>query len=435
MYLPKKLKNVYTLGYYLTMDKSIPKDAGKMKAKQNKRIHELMKIAYEIPFYRERFESSGTTPDDYHCSEDLEKFPLITKADLRLWMQQETDAHPEMKGKWDVLSTSGSSGTPLRILLTQKEVAAGNANWIRILKIAGYDPFFGKMYSFETSHRDPDAKKEDSFIQKYGILRRKVVDEKTCVGEGVRDTINEINEYKPDMLCFRRNCLVRIALYAKQHNMPLWKPKYYVPVSEMVDEVTVNLLHEMMGPGLIDGYGASETGCCVVKYPNRKYYHIMNDTHVVNIYDENNKLAENGKVILTTLYKKTFPIINYDVGDLAQSKVKDGIRYISSIQGRMNDLVKHEDGVLSSALELMKIANGTVGLAQFRFIQESYHHMHIQLVADPNNTSKTPEENEKYFVDSVKALYGDEFDITVEWLEVLPPDQTNKQRCFICHVE
>lgn len=435
MYLPKKLKNVYTLGYYLRMDRTIPKNPAKMKKKQNKKIHEMMKRAYEIPFYRERFEASGTTPDDYHCSEDLEKFPLITKADLRLWMQKEAEAHPEMEGKWDVISTSGSSGTPLRILQTQKEVAAGNANWIRILRISGYNPFLGRMYSFETSHRDPAAKKEDSFIQRFGILQRKVVDEKTCVGEGVRDTINEINEYKPEMLCFRRNCLVRIALYAKQHNMPLWKPRFYVPVSEMVDDVTVKLLHEMMGPGLIDGYGASETGCCVVRYPGRKYYHIMYDTHVVNIYDQENHLAENGKVILTTLYKKTFPIINYDVGDLAESKVKDGIRYISRIQGRMNDLVKHEDGVESSALELMKIANGTVGLAQFRFIQESYHRMHVQLVADPDNQSKTPEENEEYFRESVRKLYGDEFEVTTEWLEVLPPDETNKQRCFVCHVK
>ena len=101
----------------------------------------------------------------------------------------------------------------------------------------------------------------------------------------------------------------------------------------------------------------------------------------------------------------------------------------------MNDLVKHENGVESSALELMKIANGTVGLAQFRFIQESYHDMYIQLSPDPNNTSKTKEEIEAYFVSSVRRLFGDEFRIRVEWMDILPPDATGKQRCFVCRVE
>ena len=42
-----------------------------------------------------KFELSGTTPADYHSAEDLVKFPTLTKPELRLWMQQEWDDHPE----------------------------------------------------------------------------------------------------------------------------------------------------------------------------------------------------------------------------------------------------------------------------------------------------------------------------------------------------
>ena len=435
MNLQKKLKNVYTLGYLMKLDKKIPEDPAKIKAKQNKNIHEIMKIAYDIPFYRKRFEASGTTPEDYHCSEDLEKFPTCNKADLRLWMQKEYEDHPEMHDVWDVLSTSGSSGIPLKFLQTQQESACVNANWIRVLMMAGYNPFTGKMFSFETSHKHVSTKKNDSFVQSLGILRRMVVSEKDCVGDGIKGIIDQINDYQPDMLCFRRNALVRIALYAKKHQLPLYKPTFYVPVSEMVDEMTKKLLHETFGDGLIDAYGCSETGSCIIKYPQYDTYRIMNDTHVVNIYDEENHLANNGKVILTTLYKKTFPIINYEIGDLAESYVEDGIRYVTAIQGRMNDLVKHESGVESSALELMKIPNGTVGIAQFRFIQETYHTMCVQLVADPNNTSKSKEEIEAYIQESMAKLYGDEFTTRIDWMEMLPPDANGKMRCFACKVE
>lgn len=431
----KKLKNVYVLYYLLTLHKKLDGDREKIKKDQNKRVHELMKRAYEIPFYRKKFEESGTTPDDYHCSEDLYKFPTMSKPELRLWMQEEWENHPEIHDEVNVHSTSGSTGVPVKVLYTMKEQGCSDANWIRVLSAAGYRPFRGKMYSFQTSHRDPSDKSKDSFIQSLGVMRRKVVSEDYCVGDGIADTINDINAYKPDMICFRRNCLVRIVAYAEQHNMPLWKPKLYCPISEMVDDVTRNLLKKTLGDGLIDAYGLSEMGSFIYQFPGNDYYYVANDIAVANVYDNNGNPADDGRIVITSLYKKTYPIINYETMDLGTSYVKDGIRYYTSIQGRMNDMVLHEDGVESSALMLMRIANKTVGLSQFRFIEESYHDMLIQLAPDPNNTSMSHKEIEDHFVNSVRELYGDEFNIRVEWMDVLPPDENGKQRCFVCKVK
>lgn len=432
--IEKKLKNVMTLGYLLILDKQVPRSRRHIKKRQNRKIYQIMKRAYEIPFYRERFDANHLTPEDFHSSEDLAKFPVTTRADLRLWMQGEYDAHPEMHDRWDVLSTSGSSGTPLKFLQTQRESACVNANWIRVLMFAGYRPFTGKMFSFETSHKHVDAKKGDSWVQKLGILRRRVVSEKNCVGEGIKDVLDELNEYQPDLVCFRRNCLVRMALYAKTHNMEVHKPKLYTPVSEMVDDMTRKILTETFGEGLIDAYGSSETGSCIVQLPGKKLYYICSDTHVVNIYDEDNRLSDDGKVIITTLFKKDFPIINYEIGDRATSVTKDGVRYIKSIQGRVNDLVKHENSAESSALELMKIPNGIVGIAQFRYIQESYHDIRIQLVKDPNNDAHTKEEIESFFHEKMEELFGDEFHLIFDWMEVIPPDENGKMRCFACKI-
>lgn len=435
MKFEKKLKNIYTFVYLMLLHKKFDGDAAKIKADQNKRIHNLMKRAYDIPIYRKKFEESGTTPDDYHCSEDLVKFPTLDKPELRLWMQEEWENHPELHDSLNVMSTSGSSGVPLKVLYTQKEQACSDANWIRALSAAGYKPFRGKMYSFQTSHKDPNPKGRDSIIQSLGFMRRKVVSEDYCVGDGIADTIKDINDYEPDLICFRRNCLVRIVAYAEQHNMKLWKPKLYVPISEKVDEVTRNLLTKYLGPGLIDAYGLTEMGSFIYKFPQNDFFYVANDIAVANVYDEDDNLSDDGRIIITSLYKKTYPIINYETRDNAKSYVKEGLRYFTTIEGRMNDLVKHEDGVESSALQLMRIANHTVGLSQFRFIEESYHDMLIQLAPDPNNTSKTREEIEQHFIKSVQDLYGDEFKIHIEWMDILPPDKTGKQRCFVCNVE
>ena len=434
MSLQKKLKNIYTVWYLLTLRKTLDGDRNKIKKDQNKKLHRLMKMAYSIPVYREKFEQSGTTPDDYHCAEDLVKFPTLTKPELRLWMQKELEDKPNLLEDVNVLSTSGSSGTPLKMLYTQKEQACSDANWARALKAAGYKPFRGKMYSFSTSHKGPRKKDRDSIVQKFGFMRRKVVGEDHIVGDGIADLIADINDYKPDLICLRRNVMVRMIAYAKEHNLKIHKPKLYAPISEMVDSVTRKVLAEALGPGLIDAYGVSEMGSFIYEFPGVGYRYVANDIAVANVYNDNNELADDGRIVVTSLYKHTYPLINYETLDLGRSYVKDGIRYFTDIEGRMNDLVKHEGGADSSALQLMRIANHTVGLSQFRFIEETYHDMKIELVADPFNTSMSKEQIEERFIEEVTKLYGDEFKITIEWLDELEPDKTGKQRCFVCNV-
>ena len=93
----EKMEHINTLKNYMTLVRKpvSKKNCDRMLETQNRKIHELMKIAYEIPFYRERFEASGTTPDAFHNAQDLYKFPLLTKDEVREWMDGEAAAHPE----------------------------------------------------------------------------------------------------------------------------------------------------------------------------------------------------------------------------------------------------------------------------------------------------------------------------------------------------
>lgn len=431
----KRLKSVLTFYYLMKLDKKVPTDRSFIRKRQCKKVQQLMKRAYKIDFYRKRFDEIGLKPEDFKTPEDLVKFPITTRQDLRLWMEEELRNHPEKMKEWKIFATSGSSGVPLKFIKSHRDSACEDANWIRVLMYGGYRPLRGKLFSFVTTHAKVDPKKGDSIIQKFGLMRRRTVPEDNCVGDGIRDILNDIADYKPDVLCFRRNCLVRMALYAKRNNIEVYKPKLYTPVSEMVDKTTRQLLTETFGDGLFDAYGSSETGSIAVQLPGKKLYYINSDTHVVNMYDDNNQLADDGRVIVTTLFKKDYPFINYEIGDRATSITKDGVRYITSIQGRVNDLVKHEHMPETSAMYLMKIPNGIVGIAQFRFIQESYHDMRIQLVKDPNNDAHTKEEFESYFAEEMKKLYQDEFTLHFDWYDVIPPDKNGKMRCFACEIK
>ena len=80
--ISRKLIN-FIIGYNLLVLLSHKlTDIKKIRKIQNKKIKKLMKLAYNIKFYREKFNKAGLTPDDFCCAEDLAKFPKLTKNEL-----------------------------------------------------------------------------------------------------------------------------------------------------------------------------------------------------------------------------------------------------------------------------------------------------------------------------------------------------------------
>ena len=194
--LDTKLENLHVLQIYGQLEKEpiTEKNAEVVLANQKKRVRELMRIAYDIPFYRERFERSGTTPEDYTCAEDLYKFPVLTKDELRAWMDDEAEQHPDKYELWHVSPTSGSTGRPLRTLISPLENAAYTANWLRVMSLGGFNPFTGKTMSRPNSlHVKIDPNKGDSPLQKLGILRRKYMSDTILQRVSTQTLVDEIN--------------------------------------------------------------------------------------------------------------------------------------------------------------------------------------------------------------------------------------------------
>ena len=183
--IQKKASNILIFLDLAKMRKHYTKDFSPAMRMQEKRLRRLVRKAYKIPFYRERFDKAGVKPEDIRTGEDLTKLPLLTKDELREWMNSELQ-NPKYKD-WIVDTTSGSTGKPLSILFSPREKAYMKANWLRVMMCAGYNPFFGKTMSRINAH-DENAGGRDSFIQRFGILRHRYVDQYAPE----EDVINEI---------------------------------------------------------------------------------------------------------------------------------------------------------------------------------------------------------------------------------------------------
>ena len=424
--LQKKLSNFYLFFDLFTMTKKVPEDFTRVLRTRDRRIRKLMKKAYKIPFYRERFDRAGVKPEDIRTGDDLVKLPLLTKDELREWMASEVKK-PKYKN-WIIDTTSGSTGKPLSILLSPREKTYMRANWFRVMMCCGYNPFFGKTMSRINAH-DENAGSRDTILQNFGILKRRYVDQYAPEDQ----VIDEINAYKPDWLYMNKTELMRLVLYSNRTGKKIFHPKLYDPVSEKVDEKDRSLFIKTLGPGIVDSYGSAETGACLLRRPGDEEYVVHNDSFVVNVVDDEGKLSTEGRIVITPLYKTDLPFINYSIGDAATCRREGGVNFITSVQGRMNDYFYYENGDVTSFFEVTPVIAHCSDILQIRFIEESFDLIHVQIVRDPR-ASMTKEEIEQYVEGGLNEIFKRPFSFRFEWMDSIPPDKNGKLRMIVANV-
>ena len=424
--LQRKLVNVFIFLDLTKMEKKVPYNQKKVVPMQNRRVQKLVKKAYKIPFYKERFDRAGVKPEDIKTGDDLAKLPLLTKDELRGWMKEE-EKKPKYR-YWFKDTTSGSSGVPLMVLFSPREKAYMMANWFRVMLVAGYNPFRGKTMSRRSAHSVTGG--HDTVLQRIGILRRGFLNQYAPEADMVR----QINDYKPEFLYMNKTEFMRLCLYCKQNNVKLHKPRFYTPTGEKIDDTARALFREILGPGIIDSYGTAEAGACMVKLFDAKEYTIHQDSFVVNIMDDEGHVATEGKIVVTPLYKTDIPLINYVVGDKGNAEVKDGVKVISNVQGRMNDFFRYKTGEVTTFFEIAPIIAHCTDVLQIRFIQESYDLIRVQCVHNAQDSTRTKKEAQKELETALQAKFKHPFTLEFEWMQVIPPDPNGKLRMIVCNV-
>lgn len=386
---------------------------------RNKNLRRMIEEAYKIPFYRRRFDEAGVTPEDIKTKEDLTKLPLLTKEEYREWILEEKNK--EENKACMIMQTSGSSGKPLEVLNTPFEYAKDVANILRSWLVCGANPFWLKTVT--EADNSSETVGYETFIQKLGILRREIVNE----DDEEEKIIGFINEYKPNILRMYKSELVRVGIYAKKKHIKMHQPDYYVVLGENVDEISERVLREMYGEGLINLYGCVEAGGIAVRLPGDRDYEVFEDAVALNIYDENNKLTNRGRVIISTLYKNKFPLINYDLNDMAEVEETDRGLIIKEILGRTDDDVVYSDGTSTGWIRLWHIACEQQDLLQIHMIQQSYTSIVIQLVKK-DGSSKSKEQIEAELTQKLNTEFLERLTIEYQWLDFIPADENGKTK-------
>jgi phenylacetate-coenzyme A ligase PaaK-like adenylate-forming protein len=292
----------------------------------------------------------------------------------------------------------------------------------------GYSIFFDKIFSMMI----PDSSTK-SIIQKFGILRRIQI-------SAVKPSaylVEKFNEYKPDFFYGNKTAMQLMASYALEHNIEMHKPKCIGSISEALDDNSRKTIEKAFGNALFDIYGAAELGNFAIEKSGKPWEHrIWHDTHVVNVIDDEGNIIDDGigQIVVTPIKHFGFPMLNYVVGDYVETYTKDGVRYISKIIGRANDKIKNAVGSVYGWMHVNRLMAGIVEIAQYRFTQESYEELKLELVME-KISNKTRQEIEDLITLRSKEIFtGEPKNIVFEWKDILPPDPNGKLRILVSKI-
>ncbi len=393
---------------------------------QQRKLRKVIRHAYEhVPYYRRLFDSAGIRSDAIRGPEDLCKIPITSRRELQALpvgdiTQRGLDLHRCMKVK-----TTGTTGTPLDILIGPHEVRYRGVVLRRIFSSYGCR-LTGKWVRV-TNALIPAPR---HWYQSLGIRRVKLVN----ILRPMEDQIRIIREEKPDVLEGFASGIRAIAETVKREKIRGICPKIVITGAEMLTEESREIIEEVLGVKVFDLYNSWEFGSIAWECQEHAGYHVNADGLIVEVIRDGREAVpgESGKIVITSLSAFAMPFIRYALGDIATMSDRRcpcgrGLPLLERIEGRADDVIKIPGGKTVAPYLITQVLRYIPGIHRFRFVQERDGHCRVEIVEGTGFSPDTVEEIKK----SLRKILGQDLHLDVQTVDEIPHDPSGKLRVVL----
>lgn len=359
------------------------------------------------PFY------SSYTIDD--------EFPVMSKLDLihnhnRIFVPayKNTNLHRS--------STSGSTGIPLTI--EQDELKRKRT--IADLKAYG-------VYACYQSHermlqlRAYCGKSLDRHVDLQNNIWR--YDITNLTEDNMIELVELINAFKPTILFGYDSTIDAIGRFMLNNGITLEHQCSSILVGgEMLSEDVANRIAEAFRCPIFDRYSNQEMGI----YAQREYGKTLFRFNIASYYleilqiDSNKPASEGeiGRIVVTDLNNKAFPMLRYDTGDLGSYVIVDGKVFLKEVLGRRVDVIFDTKGRARQPHMITNMMWGVDNVMQWQFIQKARKQYTIRIIPSGNV-------DESGIIQKLLSILGRDASITIEYVDAIPLTNSQKTRYIL----
>ena len=368
----------------------------------------------------------------YSATEDLLSFPVMKK----LQLIEHHDAMvidpadiPHQRGDLYIQRTSGSTGIPFAVPQDTRKRQRRIAEVKALSALNGYESHeplaqcrVWTKWQYKTSNQ---SKQENIFP--VNVLN---VDD---------DSLAEVCEL------IRKNRIVAIRGYASwftglmnhlkthEHDIPKLKTiKVCITHSEALEEATRDYLGKTLGCNMCECYANEECGIFGQQKTGSRSYELNNTGYVFELLkldsDEPAGYGELGRIVVTDLHQRAFPVIRYDTGDtgiFSPMGPDSPLPHLEKIYGRKLDLVFDSEGKPIHPMSFNRILKNLPSIRQWQFAQMTETSYELRLIV-------SPEFAESSCVEEIRSFLGERADLKFVYVDEIPRLKNGKFRSVVC---
>jgi len=290
---------------------------------QLERLRSIATHASErIPFYRRLFRAYGFDPARLKPPSDIGSLPLLSRDAVRgscaeLCADNAARLHPRR------ISTSGSSGIPLQLLVDRSANVLEFAYYWRAWGWAGFRPGrrFAELSSeyFAVHHKQLSARRHHY----QHLTRRLLLNSLMLSRDSAAEYLRLLRRFRPGFLKGLPSNLYVLALLASEYKD---RPRFEAVFSqgENLYPQQRRLIEEVFAAPVFDSYGHLERTAAISQCPSGRY-HLHQDygliellpvPHIASVQPEaGGRLVE---IVGSSLHNYAMPLLRYRTGDLAE---------------------------------------------------------------------------------------------------------------------
>jgi phenylacetate-CoA ligase len=323
--------------------------ADQMRAQQFRQLRNLIAHATaNVPHYREHLARTGVSTTEDINPETFLRWPVLDKRELQAGAAAfEAASMPAGHGEWRLVTTSGSTGEPLRAATTDAAIFVQHALVLRSQLWYGMD--FRRKHAFLSMSGQPGC------FTHWGPPANAVF----RTGPSALSRATDDFGAQLDWICSEEPAYLKAHAFTiravledsrRSGNVPQGI-KAIIAYGEMLPHGTRELARDLWNAGLYDVYSASEIGSIAFQCPDHTGLHVQNEhVYVEVLNDDGSPCApgESGRVIVTDLHNFAMPLIRYDLRDHARlagpCPCGRGLPVIEEILGRSGQVALDPTG-------------------------------------------------------------------------------------------
>ncbi|MFL5706972.1 MAG: phenylacetate--CoA ligase family protein [Ktedonobacteraceae bacterium] len=319
---------------------------------QARALHACREYAYaHSPFYQRFHKGLMDRP--------LQELPVLTKAMMmdhfdelvtdravRLYDVQQYLARENSKvhflDRYQVMATSGSAGQPGVFLSNATERAITTNSYTRFQLWGGLTP--NSKLAVVGSLAPGHASSQITMMvngQPISMLQ-------LSASHPVDKLVQMLNEWQPDTLMWYSSIAVILSNEQREGRLHI-NPRSLFCGAETLTGDMRRRIEEAWQMKIFDAYATTEGGVLAAECTAHQGLHLFEDYSIIEVVDQDNRPVPPGeqgdKVLLTVLFRRTQPLIRYEVTDLVRASTGEHclcgrpFALIDSIQGRTADIL------------------------------------------------------------------------------------------------